>query len=128
VESFSLESGYDDCRLPGAELTNTRWQLSALGDKTLDASQQQPYLTLDGEGNVHGNAGCNGLNGSYQLNDDTLSFGTIATTRKACPDMAVEQAFLQALKAASGLRIDGELLTLFDDNNQPLAGFQAIAL
>ena len=128
VESFSLESGYDDCRLPGAELTNTRWQLSALGDKTLDASQQQPYLTLDGEGNVHGNAGCNGLNGSYQLKDDTLSFGTIATTRKACPDMAREQAFLQALKAASGLRIDGELLTLFDDNNQPLAGFQAIAL
>ena len=128
VESFSLESGYDDCRLPGAELTNTRWQLSALGDKTLDASQQQPYLTLDGEGNVHGNAGCNGLNGSYQLNDDTLSFGTIATTRKACPDMAGEQAFLQALKAASSFRIDGELLTLFDDNNQPLAGFQAIAL
>ncbi len=31
VESFSLESGYDDCRLPSAELTNTRWQLSALG-------------------------------------------------------------------------------------------------
>lgn len=129
VESFSLESGYDDCRLPSAELTNTRWQLSALGDKTLDASsKQQPYLTLDSEGNVHGNAGCNGLNGSYQLNNDSLSFGAIATTRKACPDMTGEQAFLQALKATNGFRIDGELLTLFDDNNQSLAGFQAIAL
>ena len=129
VESFSLESGYDDCRLPSAELTNTRWQLSALGDKTLDASsKQQPYLTLDSEGNVHGNAGCNGLNGSYQLNNYSLSFGAIATTRKACPDMTGEQAFLQALKATNGFRIDGELLTLFDDNNQSLAGFQAIAL
>ena len=42
--------------------------------------------------------------------------------------MTGEQAFLQALKATNGFRIDGELLTLFDDNNQSLAGFQAIAL
>jgi len=129
VESYSLESGDDNCRLPGAELTNTRWQLSALGDEIIDAnSEQQPYLTLDNDGKVHGHAGCNGLNGSYQHNGDALSFGAIATTRKACPDMEGEQAFLQALKAASGYRIDGELLTLFDDNDQPLAGFQAIAL
>lgn len=129
VESYSLESGDDNCRLPGAELANTRWQLSALGDEIVDAdSEQQPYLTLDNDGKVHGHAGCNGLNGSYQHNGDALSFGAIATTRKACPDMEGEQAFLQALKAASGYRIDGELLTLFDDNDQPLAGFQAIAL
>ena len=42
--------------------------------------------------------------------------------------MEGEQAFLQALKASRQFRIDGELLTLFDANNQPLAGFQAIAL
>lgn len=129
VESYSLESGNDNCRLPGAELTNTRWQLSALGDGIVDAnSEQLPYLTLDNEGKVHGHAGCNGLNGSYRHDDNSLSFGPIATTRKACPDMEGEQAFLQALKAATSFRIDGELLTLFDDNNQPLAGFQAIAL
>ena len=129
VESYSLESGNDNCRLPGANLTNTRWRLSALGDEIVDAnSEQQPYLTLDSDGKVHGNAGCNGLNGSYQHDDNSLSFGPIATTRKACPDMEGEQAFLQALKAASGYRIDGELLTLFDDNDQPLVGFQAIVL
>ena len=129
VESYSLENGSDNCRLPGAELTNTRWQLSALGDDILDADgEQSPYLTLDSEGKVLGHAGCNGLNGSYQQDGETLSFGPIATTRKACPEMEGEQAFLQALKATSRFRIDGELLTLFDDNNQPLAGFQAIAL
>lgn len=129
VESFSLESGNDNCHLPGADLAHTRWQLTALGDETLDATrEQQPYLTLDGDGNVHGNAGCNGLNGSYEQKGESLSFGPLATTRKACPDMEGEQAFLQALKAVSGFRIDGELLTLFDDDNQPLAGFQAIAL
>ena len=129
VESYSLENGSDNCRLPGAELTNTRWQLSALGDDILDADgEQSPYLTLDSEGKVLGHAGCNGLNGSYQQDGETLSFGPIATTRKACPEMEGEQAFLQALKATSRFRIDGELLPLFDDNNQPLAGFQAIAL
>ena len=129
VESFSLESRNDNCRLPRADLINTRWQLSALGNEILDpASQQAPYLTLDSEGKVRGHAGCNGLNGSYQHDDDSLSFGAIATTRKACPDMEGEQAFLQALKASRQFRIDGELLTLFDANNQPLAGFQAIAL
>lgn len=129
VESFSLESGNDNCRLPGANLAHTRWQLTALGGETLDATrEQQPYLTLDGDGKVHGNAGCNGLNGSYEQKGESLTFGPLATTRKACPDMEGEQAFLQALKAVSGFRIDGELLTLFDDDNQPLAGFQAIAL
>lgn len=129
VESYSLENGGDNCRLPGAELTNTRWQLSALGDDILDADgEQSPYLTLNNEGKVLGHAGCNSLNGSYQQDGETLSFGPIATTRKACPEMEGEQAFLQALKATSRFRIDGELLTLFDDNNQPLAGFQAIAL
>ena len=119
----------DIATLPGADLINTRWQLSALGNEILDpASQQAPYLTLDSEGKVRGHAGCNGLNGSYQHDDDSLSFGAIATTRKACPDMEGEQAFLQALKASRQFRIDGELLTLFDANNQPLAGFQAIAL
>lgn len=129
VESYSLENGNDNCRLPDADLTNTRWQLSALGDDILDANrEQQPYLTLDSDGKVHGNAGCNGLNGSYEQKGESLTFGPLATTRKACPDMEGEQAFLQALKAVSGFRIDGELLTLFDDNDQPLAGFQAIAL
>lgn len=129
VESYSLENGNDNCRLPGADLTNTRWQLSALGDEILDKHREQsPFLILDSEGKVRGHAGCNGLNGSYQHDDNALSFGPIATTRKACPEMKGEQAFLQALKAAQSFRIDGELLTLFDDNNQPLAGFQAIAL
>ena len=55
VESYSLESGNDNCRLPGAELTNTRWQLSALGDEIVDAvgvvgDGDQSADLVDGDG------------------------------------------------------------------------------
>lgn len=50
---------------------------------------------------IHGNAGCNLLNGDVIVNldkGDGIEFKNLATTRMTCPDIATEQQFLLALE------------------------------
>ena len=56
---------------------------------------------LNGECKIHGNAGCNLLNGDIIVNldkGDGIEFKNLATTRMTCPDIATEQQFLLALE------------------------------
>lgn len=130
VESFDLETGMDNCQLPSAELNNTRWQLTHLGEDRiiLGSSAQTPFLTFNSEGNVKGHGSCNSFTGSYRRADPQLTFSALATTPKACPTSAIEGRYLEAIKSSDHVRIDGELLTLFDKDDEALASFQAVYL
>jgi heat shock protein HslJ len=57
-----------------------------------------------------------------------LRLGPLATTRSACPELAVEGSFLQALNQAQYYRINGNVLSLYaaDTLGAPLARFQAV--
>lgn len=53
---------------------------------------------------IHGNAGCNTLNGSIYIDPDkqnSMQFRNIATTRMTCPQIELEQKFLAALSQAA---------------------------
>ncbi|MCK0154046.1 META domain-containing protein [Alcanivorax sp. S6407] len=131
VESYSLDAvgSFRDCQIPSAELTNTRWVLSHLADEAvaLPEGSQTPYLTFTAE-QARGNGGCNSFQGGYQQEGDSLRFQPLASTKMACPAMETEQAFHQALSNSNRYRIDGELLTLFDEEDQAVASFQALYL
>lgn len=130
VESFNLEPGMENCQLPTAELTHTRWQLTHLETDRiiLGSAAQVPFLTFNDDSKVKGHGSCNSLNGSYQRDGQQLALPDLATTRKACPTSAIENRYLDALKASDHFRIDGELLTLFDKDDEAVASFQAIYL
>ncbi|EUC71067.1 hypothetical protein Y017_08885 [Alcanivorax sp. 97CO-5] len=130
VESFELETGMDNCQLPTAELINTRWQLTHLGEDRiiLGNSAHVPTLTFNAEGNVKGHGSCNSLSGNYLLDDHQLALSDLATTRKACSTSVIEDLFFKAIKASDHFRIDGEWLTLFDEKDEPLASFQTVYL
>ena len=57
-----------------------------------------------------------------------LRLGPLVTTRSACPDLAAEGAFLQALNQAQRYRISNNILTLYaaDTLGTPLARLQAV--
>jgi heat shock protein HslJ len=57
-------------------------------------------LRLTG-GRATGNSGCNSFTASYELNQERLEFGPIASTRMACEPAAMEQEarFLSILAA-----------------------------
>ena len=62
---------------------------------------QPPTLLLQ-NGRASGSTGCNTFSGTYNLDQERLEFGPLATTRMACEPAAMEQEarFLSILAAA----------------------------
>lgn len=66
-----------------------------------------PSLTLDEGGALSGTDGCNRLSGTWEVQDeDLITFGSVATTRMACPDV---DTWLEGLSQAS---ISGTTMTI----------------
>ena len=78
---------------------NGAWQVTAIEGKAITAKIK---IVIDvEEKRVHGNAGCNLINGEIIVNLDKgngIEFKNLATSRMICPDIATEQAFLLALE------------------------------
>jgi heat shock protein HslJ len=71
--------------------------------------------TFEDSGMVSGNTGCNGFLGSYTTEGTSISFGPLATTRRACPSdasSAQEQAIIAAFGASASFEVVGERTTL----------------
>ena len=128
VESYAFEALKSACEQPTAEFANTHWQLTHLGDNAVSTADQErpPHLVFGNDSSVRGLAGCNTLQGQYEQQGDNLALSQLGLTRKACPDMNTESGMMDALKHTRRYRVEGELLTLFDAEDQAVASFQAI--
>jgi copper homeostasis protein (lipoprotein) len=116
-------------RMTVAELENTYWKLTRLGDQPVlpGELQREPYLVLrSGDHRVTGFSGCNQMNGSYSVNGSAIEFSEMAGTMMACADGAeTERSFLAALGRARSWRVIGEHLDLFDGAGDLAARFEA---
>ena len=108
-------------------LENSYWRLTELRGESVETTQGQreAHLVLHPEEQrVAGATGCNQLSGRYQLEDDQLSFGPLATTRMACMNEAnVESRFLAALEETTSYRVLADRLELYNDEGELLAQF-----
>lgn len=80
---------------------NGAWTVTKLGNETLPADAGLKLVIDVPELKVHGQTGCNILNGSIFVDPDkknSIQFKNLATTRMMCPDLEREQAFLVALE------------------------------
>jgi len=80
---------------------------------------------LESGGSASGSGGCNTFQGTYQTSANELTFGPLASTKKACADdvMSVEQSYLAALQNAASYTIAGNTLTIDDSSADPLLEF-----
>lgn len=96
------------------------WRLLEMNGEPARATP--PTLRLDAaEKRVSGNTGCNSYFGSYELSGDSLSFGALASTRRACLDPAAntqEGAYLGALNRTRTWRLDGGALVLSGEEGE----------
>lgn len=71
-------------------------------------------LTFGKDGTVRGSLGCNRVSGKAAVEGSTITFGTLASTRRICPGpvMETERALQQVLKGKATYKIDGGTLTL----------------
>jgi heat shock protein HslJ len=113
-----------------ATVENTYWKLTALAGKParLADNIEEPHFVLHpADTQVGGSTGCNQFSGSYQLSGDSLRFGQLISTLRACVDPELnrqERAFLDALGATRNWRVIGDSLELSGEAG-PVAMFGA---
>jgi heat shock protein HslJ len=73
---------------PDRALVGPRWQVESIikGDTASSTpGGTQAHVTFTADGRASGSTGCNQFNGTYQATADTITFGQVAMTKKACP-------------------------------------------
>jgi len=114
-------------------LENTSWNLFSFGSP----GAEQPLvegsaitLMLAG-GQAVGSGGCNSYGGSYEVNENNITFREVTRTERACADQRVteqEQRYFQALESASEYRVEGDQLQITYDNGNGLMIFESALL
>ncbi len=77
-------------------------------------------------GEVSGEAGCNRYMSSFTVEGDRLTLAPAASTRMFCGTPGVmqqEQTYLQQLERVAHYRIEGDRLTVMDDQGEAIAQF-----
>ena len=113
---------------PSVPLEGTQWRLASLGGQAVPAPAgvREVSLLLDGaQHRASGFAGCNQFVSGYALSGATLRFERPAATMMACPALAQEQSYLDALNATAGWRVAGVRLQLLDAQGKARAEFTA---
>lgn len=85
------------------QFLNGTWAVKEIDGEAINVPDMKLVIDVD-EGKIHGNTGCNILNGSLETDMDaanSISFQKIGLTRMACPDMNYETQLLVALEDAS---------------------------
>ncbi|MEN3931550.1 META domain-containing protein [Microvirga sp. W0021] len=97
------------------------WQVEKISTENVTADIETT-LNITEDGKVNGSGGCNRYVGSADIQDDTISFSQMASTRMACmePAMAREQTYLKALETVKGWKIEDGKLVLIDSEKKPV--------
>ena len=102
---------------------NGKWMISQAGGEAIPSGmEKQPFIEFNiSEKRLHGNVGCNIINGGFQVdkvNPMSISFPQVISTMMACPDMEVESRVLKALNSAQSFgKLSGGGMGFYDAND-----------
>lgn len=98
---------------------NGAWRVTSI-DSTPNRNEGVELVIDIPEARVHGNTGCNIVNGEVAIDPDkpnSIQFLKLMTTRMACPDMSTETSFLVALEEVETAYADGNDNVIMRDNH-----------
>jgi len=105
------------------DFLNGTWSVTQINDVMCPNAGIQLLIDIP-EGKLHGNTGCNVLNGILSEDPDKVSsiqFQNIVTTRAACTDQSLETSLLIALEEVeTARRGHGHSVMLLDKNGKTL--------
>ncbi len=99
---------------PALDLLKTEWLLEDLGGKGV-VDRAQATLAFPEPNKVVGNGSCNRFFGPVEIKGDTIHFGLLASTRRACVAAALseqEANYLGALQHADHFSLEGPYLLI----------------
>ncbi|MET6997451.1 META domain-containing protein [Chitinophaga defluvii] len=104
------------------------WNLVELEGQAVDTSTTAhvPTILFTQDGHrVSGHAGCNRMMGSFTFSgSNQIKLGPMASTKMACPDMKMEDAYLKALDKVDNYSFENGNL-LLNNEKTPVAKFAA---
>lgn len=107
---------------------NDIWMLETIAGEpiALSPGAERPRLEIQvAQNRVLGFAGCNTFGSVLErLGENEIVFGPLAATRKMCPDMTTETAFLAALGEVRAYAVRDGTLVLSDESGAPRLGFR----
>ena len=110
-------------------LAGSDWRLVSLGPagSETDVVPGTSVTAKFGEdGRVGGSTGCNSYGGTYEVRGDSISFGRLISTKRACLDQNAneqERRFLAGLEAANRFRLSTDRLTILSDRPRTVLNF-----
>lgn len=126
----SVESKEPIAKSDVVQLVGADWVLNSYLNQEGELIEPLPGTTSTArleDGQVNGNAGCNGYFGGYQVEGFNLSIGPLASTEKFCgsPEgvMDQESAFLSAMSSASTYKIEAEQLFISNEKEETILVF-----
>lgn len=98
---------------------NGKWNITKVEGAAVEVADKTPFISFNvAENAVHGNGGCNIINGSFSQeegNPSSLKFGQMISTMMAGPGMETERKVLSAMnKVASFVVNEDGTLSLID--------------
>ena len=98
-------------------LIDKKWKLFELAGAAISSMNPQPatepFITFTKENKVNGNSGCNGFLGTYVLaSKNQLHFSGMASTRKMCLDMTIEDQMNKLFQVVDSYSIQNNILSL----------------
>ena len=105
---------------------NGEWKISKVEGAAVEVADKTPFLSFNvAENAVHGNGGCNIINGSFlqeEGNPSSLKFGHMISTMMAGPGMETERKVLTAMNKVASFVVneDGTLSLMDAENNEVL--------
>jgi heat shock protein HslJ len=116
-----------------AALEDTHWQASGInngrGGVVSGMSTHLATATFTND-KISGNAGCNTFTATYQIEDNRITVGPAATTRRHCAEpegiMQQEQEYLDALARARTYTLKTDSLELRDENGALQVGYRVL--
>lgn len=111
------------------DFLNGSWQVTAIEEEPVDNPEMRLVIDVDG-GKIHGNTGCNILNGTMDVDMETantLSFQDITITRMACPNPSLQTRLIVALEDAAHARpLDADRVVLLNLLRKPVLTLRRI--
>jgi heat shock protein HslJ/photosystem II stability/assembly factor-like uncharacterized protein len=115
----------------GDSLANTQWMLESFGPQGAETPVIEGStitLEFDATGQAGGSGGCNSYGSEYTVEGNTITFGLVNSTLRACVDEAVTQQeaqYLAALQSAGSFELTADRLTIFYEGGEGALNFSA---
>lgn len=110
-------------------LSGTDWRLVSFGpagSETTLVAGTTVTLKFGEDGRASGSTGCNSYSGTYNVRGDSILFGRMISTKRACLDQNAnqqEQRFLSALESANRFRLASNRLTIMSERGRNALNF-----